>query len=102
MALKPGTKLFGKACTTEVMVIKAPAGEAEVSIGGHPAVASAAERDAGASVADGADGGTLVGKRYVDEGNTIELLCTKPGAGSLALNGAPLAPKDAKPLPSSD
>ena len=29
----------------------------------------------------------------------LELLCTKPGKGSLALGDAPLALKEAKPLP---
>ena len=32
----------------------------------------------------------------------LELLCTKAGAGSLTLDGAPLGLKSAKPLPSSD
>ena len=32
----------------------------------------------------------------------IEVLATKGGAGSLSLDGQPLALKDAKPLPSSD
>ena len=48
------------------------------------------------------DEGTLVGKRYVTEDEAIELLCTKPGAGSLSLGDAALAVKGAKPLPSSD
>ena len=30
------------------------------------------------------DAGTLMGKRYVTEDESLELLCTKPGAGSLA------------------
>ncbi len=37
------------------------------------------------------DEGTLVGKRYVTEDEAIELLCTKPGAGSLSLGDAALA-----------
>jgi hypothetical protein len=43
-----------------------------------------------------------LGKRYVDEAGTIEVLCTKPGDGALALDGQPLEVKSAKPLPSSD
>jgi hypothetical protein len=46
--------------------------------------------------------GTRVGKRYVDAAGTIELLCVKPGAGSLSLDGVALTTKDAKPLPASD
>ena len=46
--------------------------------------------------------GTLMGKRYAEPDVGLELLCTKPGAGTLTCNGAPIALKDAKPLPSSD
>lgn len=46
--------------------------------------------------------GTQMGKRYVNEAGTIELLCVKPGKGSLALDGTALRTKDAKTLPSSD
>jgi hypothetical protein len=48
------------------------------------------------------DGGTLVGKRYVNEDESIEILCTKPGAGSLSIGQAALNVKGAKPLPASD
>jgi hypothetical protein len=43
-----------------------------------------------------------MGKRYVDESGDVELLCTKPGTGSLTVDGAPLTVRGAKPLPSSD
>ena len=43
-----------------------------------------------------------MGKRYVDEAGTVELLCVKAGKGSLAIDGTILRTKDAKPLPSSD
>ncbi len=41
-------------------------------------------------------------ERYVNEAGDLELLCTKPGKGSLGANGASLTVKGAKPLPSSD
>lgn len=63
-------------------------------------VAAGGEVPAGASIQD--EGETLMGKRYVDADETVEFLCTKGGAGSLALDGAPLAVKQAKHLPSSD
>ena len=47
-------------------------------------------------------GGTLMGKRYVDAAGSFELLCTKPGQGSLSVDGTILNTKDAKPLPASD
>ena len=43
-----------------------------------------------------------MGKRYVDGDATLELLCTKPGSGSLSLGDELLVVKGAKPLPASD
>ena len=43
-----------------------------------------------------------MGKRYVDDAETLELLCTKPGDGVPALAGEVLRLKEAKPLPASD
>ena len=51
--------------------------------------------------ADASDG-TQLGKRYVNEAGDLEVLCTKPGDGSLGAGGAALSIKEAKPLPSSD
>lgn len=45
---------------------------------------------------------TLVGKRYVNADETIELLCTSSGAGELSCDGVPMTLKAAKPLPASD
>ena len=52
--------------------------------------------------AEGASGGPLMGKRYVDPHETVEVLCTKPGDGSLGVGDALLDLKEAKPLPASD
>ncbi len=46
--------------------------------------------------------GCLIGKRYVNEANTVEVLCVKSGEGSLYYNDAELMTKDTKKLPSSD
>ena len=51
---------------------------------------------------DGEGDGTQLGKRYVNEEGSLELLCTKPGKGSLACGGTLLTIKGAKPLPASD
>ena len=56
----------------------------------------------GRTLPAGDDGSVVLGKRYVDEDDTLEVLCTKPGAGTLAVGGRPLVLKSAKPLPSSD
>jgi hypothetical protein len=57
---------------------------------------------AGATLDAGAAAGSTLGKRYISPAGDLELLCTKPGKGSLAVAGTPLVLKEAKPLPSSD
>ena len=99
--LKPGSRLKSAVCATEVIVVKSPGGEVDVRCGGAPMVA--ADQDApGGTIADDAAGGTALGKRYTDEGETIELLCTKAGDGSLAVADTALGLKESKPLPASD
>ncbi|MFC3172648.1 hypothetical protein ACFOD9_00135 [Novosphingobium bradum] len=96
--MKAGTKLKSACCDTEVMVIKAA--EGELACGGAPMVA---ERGDDKPAIDPAFAeGTKTGKRYTDAAGSIELLCTKAGAGSLSLGGVALILKEAKPLPSSD
>jgi hypothetical protein len=102
IAIKPGTRLFSAVCSTELIAVKAPAGEIDITIGGVPPVLDAAERDGAGSVVDGFGGGAAMGKRYVDEAETVELLCTKPGDGVPALGGEVLQLKQAKALPASD
>jgi hypothetical protein len=100
--LKPGTRLRSAVCTTEVMVIAAPKQDVALTCGGAALLELSAQPPAGAALDPGAAGGTQLGKRYVDAAGALELLCTKPGQGSLAVDGAALTIKGAKPLPSSD
>jgi hypothetical protein len=100
--LKAGTRMRSAVCATEVMVIAAPARDVEVTCGGVPMIAINAEPPAGASPSPAAAKGTALGKRYVSEAGDLELLCTKPGQGSLGVEGTLLSVKEAKPLPSSD
>jgi hypothetical protein len=101
--LKAGTRLKSAVCATQVMVISAPAGgDADVTCGGAAMIAMDAEPPAGAALDSAASAGTALGKRYVNEAGDLEILCTKPGEGSLALGGAALVLKEAKALPSSD
>jgi hypothetical protein len=96
--MKPGTKLKSAVCDTEVMVIRGS--DAVVDCGGVP---MGEERPAdNASVNPAFADGTLIGKRYVDPAGAVELLCVKPGKGSLSIGGVALRIKDAKALPSSD
>ncbi len=99
--LKPGSRWTSSVCDTEVIVVKGPPDEVELTCGGVTMVAAGEEPAAGA-LEDSASEGTLLGKRYVDDGDTMEVLCTKPGTGSLGADGASLQLKEAKPLPASD
>jgi hypothetical protein len=123
MAVKfrAGQQLVSAVDSTAVIVIRAPEAEGTLTCGG---VAMAAPDQAGpdqagpdqagpdqagpvqpvpAAEADPAlMGGTQIGKRYVDEADTIQVLCTKAGNGTLALDGKPLVLQAAKPLPASD
>jgi hypothetical protein len=95
--MKPGTKLKSAVCDTEVLVIRTA--DVVVECGGAPmAEERPAERGA---ISPAFAAGTQMGKRYVDE-TGVELLCVKPGKGSLSIAGIALKAKEAKPLPSSD
>jgi len=96
--MKPGTRLKSAADDTEVMVIKTGGGTIEC--GGAP-MGETKPADA-AQLSPDFSAGTLMGKRYVDADGKYELLCVKPGKGSLAVDGVKLTTKDAKPLPASD
>lgn len=96
---RPGTRLYSSACETEVMVIKYKE-SSEISCGGHamsdkPIVEKR-------RIDEGLASGTLIGKRYVNASNGLELLCIKPGNGSLVCGDEPLREKETKKLPSSD
>jgi hypothetical protein len=101
MELKAGDRLHSAVSDVEVIVIRAPGEAVSVTCGGLP-LARAGEDGPRGGVVAGQEGEVLLGKRYVDEGDTLELLCTKPGVGALAVDGHPLQLKTAKPLPSSD
>lgn len=102
MQLKAGLRLKSSVCETQVIVIRAPQGEVEIACGGAPMVGLEDSPVAGASLDPAQAEGTLLGKRYASEALGIELLCTKPGRGTLYQNGERLQLKEAKALPSSD
>jgi hypothetical protein len=95
---KPGLKLRGTTCSTEVVVVRPAADPVELTCCGAPLTT---EETAIAPAGPSPDG-ILLGKRYADEQTGLELLCTKPGPGELAVDGRPLTLKGAKPLPASD
>ena len=99
-ALKPGLRLKSGVCAAEVMIVKG-AGQASLTCGGAPMLGLDESTDGAEAVAAEMNG-CQVGKRYVNEDQSLEVLCLKPGEGSLAAAGAPLTVKQAKKLPSSD
>jgi len=101
MKLKTGQTLSSVTDDASVLVIKAADRELSLTCGG---VEMTNARSAGERVpmVGRAAEGTAIGKRYVDDDNTVELLCTKSGDGDLAIDGTPLAVKAAKQLPASD
>ena len=100
MQLKSGLRLQSVTCDSQVIVVRG-SGEVDLRCGGQPMVPAGTAGDRVAP-ADGHTGGTLMGKRYGDDESGIEILCTKPGAGSLSLGDTTLPEKGAKALPSSD
>ncbi len=100
--LKAGTRLRSAVCNTEVMVVLAPSGDVELTCGGASMIDIGTEPAGDATLSPDHSEGSQIGKRYVTEAADLEVLCTKPGDGSLAVGGAALQVKGAKPLPSSD
>ncbi len=97
--IKNGTRLASQVCDTQVIVVKSAESLDDLRCGGAPMVEIGAPR---AGVIDPAfSGGTVMGKRYVDE-TGAEVLVTKAGAGTLAVGDTALNVKEAKPLPASD
>jgi hypothetical protein len=100
LRLRPGDQLASTVCTTRVVVIRVPAdGQPLIECGGSPMVPGAS---GGQPSPGGPDAATLIGKRYVDATESVELLCTSSGAGALTCDGVPMTVKAAKPLPASD
>lgn len=100
--VKPGARFRSAVCEAEVVVVKAPAGELDLRIGGRPVVPVGTDPGEALDVVSGFDGGVLLGKRYADEAGGVELLATKAGTGSPSVGEDLLEVKGAKPLPSSD
>ena len=99
MQTKPGLKLRGTTCSTEVVVVRPATQDVEITCCGEPMT----DAETGIEASGTPDPeGILLGKRYADEETGIEVLCTKPGPGGLAVDGRALEIKGAKPLPASD
>jgi len=100
MEIKAGQRLACPTGATEIVVVRPPSSEVELTCAGAAVVDPGTDRT-DTSVAS-EDDMVLVGKRYTDEESGLEVLCSKPGPGPLAADGRLLTIKGAKPLPSSD
>ncbi|HUN33204.1 MAG TPA: hypothetical protein VMU95_14425 [Trebonia sp.] len=95
-----GDQLASTVCTTRVVVVRVPSARSPlVECGGSPMVTGAPAAKPAPPVPGAA---TLIGKRYVDATETVELLCTSSGTGQLTCDGVAMTLKAAKPLPASD
>jgi hypothetical protein len=103
--MKPrvGQTLASTVDATTVIVVRCPDHDLDITCGGAAMVDPRGPEAGTTGTADPAQlGGALLGKRYAADEFGVELLCTKAGTGTLAVNGVPLPIKGAKPLPASD
>ena len=101
-AIKPGLRLKSAVCSAEIMIIRSPLVPADIRCGGVEMLALTEQPPPGAQLDPAQAHGSLIGKRYVDAQDRVEVLCTQGGAGSLMLDGVLMTVKQAKALPSSD
>ena len=99
--IKNGTRMQSQVCDTQVIVVRATDALDDLRAGGAPMVPLGEPTDGGLALDDALAGGTLMGKRYVDDSGA-EVLVTKAGKGALSVGSTPLTIKEAKPLPASD
>ena len=84
------------------MVVTASEDDVTLTCGGAEMVAPGTEAAYDAQVSHDHAVGIAMGKRYITEDETIEVLCVKAGDGSLAVNGQLMLQKDTKQLPKTD
>lgn len=99
--IKSGARLESQVCETQVIVVRATEALGELRCGGSPMVPIGEKNGNGGGIDPEFAGGSALGKRYVHE-TGAEILVTKPGDGTLTVDGIPLQLKQAKALPSSD
>ncbi len=97
---KTGERLRSRVSTAEVVVVRGPAADLDITCAGA-ALAREGEAREETGPSDGAERIEL-GKRYEDSGSGLEVLCVVAGAGPLAVDGRVMVLKSAKPLPASD
>lgn len=102
--MKPrlGQVLASPVDSTTVIVVRAPDGDIDLTCAGvemwDPRGGTCPTGEADPAQLTGSQ----MGKRYADEAIGLELLCTKAGKGTIAVNGVPLELLGPKLLPASD
>jgi hypothetical protein len=99
--MNTGARLRSAVCDCEVVVVRAPSEGPALQCGGVDMLPLDTPRDP-VVPQPGLDGGTLIGKRYADAASLVEVLCTKPGQGTLTYAGESLEQRSARALPASD
>ena len=99
-SLKPGLRLKSAICDGEAMIVKAI--DVTLTCGGASMFANGEAADTDAQVDPEHMYKCLIGKRYVNEEGSLEVLCVKSGDGSFGYDGQMLMGKETKKLPSSD
>lgn len=100
--LRPGQTLRSAVSEVEALVVKAPSAEAVLACGGVAMLRDGQPASDVASSPGSPRDGAELGKRDVDEAIGPVLLCSRPGAGGLTVDGRALVLEGAKPLPASD
>lgn len=98
--IKPGLRLKSAVCSGEAMIVKGSG--VELTCGGVPMLGVDEDAPEGATANPDHMFECLIGKRYVNAEETIEVLCVKAGEGSFGVDGQMLMGKETKRLPSSD
>lgn len=102
MDLKPGSRWKSAVCDAELVLVRPPKTSVVLECGGHPVAPHAGPKPESLTLSPDYSGGSLAGKRYADPESGLEVLCSKGGAGSLAIDGRPIGAVEAKKLPASD
>ena len=93
-------RLKSVVCSGEGMIVKAI--DVVVTCGGLPMVAVDEQIDDAGDANPDHMYQCLIGKRYINQEETLEVLCIKTGEGSFGVDGQMLVGKETKKLPSSD
>lgn len=102
MELKPGSRWRSAVCDTEVVVVRPPDRPVTFRIGGAGALPAGAGKRASTGPDTALADGTLLGKRYTDEATGLQVLCTRPGSGTITVDGRRATIVAPRQLPASD